>query len=148
MNIANQKRLAAKVASVGTGRVILVPERISEIKDAITKADIRTLIKSGAIRIMPKSSPSRIRTKIRFAQKKRGRRRGCGARKGGKNARTPSKQAWVRKIRLIRAMLKHLRNADKITAQVYADSYRKAKGNFFRDKGHMLVYLQQNKLMK
>jgi len=148
MNISNQKRLAAKVAGVGTERIILVPERVSEIKDAITKADIRTLIKSGAIRILPINPPSRSRVKTRNAQKKRGRQRGPGGRKGGKSARMPHKLVWIRKIRLMRATLKHLKSTDKVTQQVYDDIYRKAKGNFFRDKGHMLFYLQQNKLMK
>ncbi|MCX6775169.1 MAG: 50S ribosomal protein L19e [DPANN group archaeon] len=148
MNISNQKRLAAKVAHAGTERIILVPERVGEIKDAITKADIRTLIKSGAIRILPTRSPSRIRAKIRNAQKKRGRQRGPGARKGGQSARMPHKLVWIRKIRLMRATLKHLKSTNMVTPQVYNDIYRKAKGNFFRDKGHMLFYLKQNKLMK
>ena len=148
MSLDNQKRLAAKVAHVGTDRVALVPERISEIKDAITKTDIRTLIKSGAIKILPQKTPSMTRAKARLAQRKFGRQRGHGRRKGAKYARAPAKQAWVRKIRLIRSALKHLKTTNRITQQTYKDIYRKAKGNFFRDKGHMLFYLQQNKLVK
>jgi len=148
MSLGTQKRLAAKVARVGVDRIALVPERINEIKDAITKADIRTLIKSDAIKILPQQTPSRIRAKVRFAQQKRGRRSGRGRRKGAKHARAPAKQTWMRKIRLMRAALRHLKVTGKITQQVYKDIYRKAKGNFFRDKGHMLFYLQQNKLVK
>jgi large subunit ribosomal protein L19e len=148
MNIANQKRLAAKVAHTGTEKIILVPERVGEIKDAITKADIRLLIKSGAIKILQKRAPSRGRTKTKFAQKKLGRQRGHGSRKGAKYARAPRKQTWIRKIRLMRATLKHLKTTGRVSQQIYDDIYRKAKGNFFRDKGHMLFYLQQNKLMK
>lgn len=147
MSLAMQKRLAAKVASVGVDRIALVPERISEIKDAITKADIRSLIKSGAIRILPACTPSKARARIRHLQQKRGRRRGSGRRKGAKNARTSSKRLWIRKIRLMRATLTHLKTTGKLTPQNYRLIYRRAKGGFFRDKGHMLFYLEQNKLL-
>src|SRR3990172_11632349 len=148
MMLKNQKKLAAVVAKAGIERVRLVPERISEIKEAIKKEDIRTLIKSGAITISNTKTPSRGRARARHAQKKRGRSRGTGRRKGAQGARAPKKQAWVRKIRLIRRTLKSLRGSDKISQQTYRDIYMKAKGGFFRDRGHMLFYLQQNKLMK
>lgn len=148
MNIANQKRLAAKAAGVGVGRVILVPERVSEIKDAITKADIRALIKNGAIKIIDAQSPSRVRAKARHAQKLRGRRRGSGKKRGAAGARLNKKHNWMNKIRLMRSTIKNLKTQNKITQQTYVEIYRKAKGGFFRDRGHMLFYLNQNKLMK
>ncbi|MEM2874029.1 MAG: 50S ribosomal protein L19e [Candidatus Nanoarchaeia archaeon] len=148
MELHNQKILAAKVAGVGVDRVVLVPERISEIKDAITKTDIRSLIKSGAIKILPPKTPSRVRAKAKLAQRRKSRRRGHGSRKGAKYARLPAKTLWMRKIRLIRTTLKRLKNSGRITQAVYKDIYAKAKGGFFRDKGHMFIYLQQNKLMK
>jgi large subunit ribosomal protein L19e len=148
MNLSNQKILAAKAAGVGIERVVLVPERIEEIKDAITKADIRTLIKSGAIKILNTRTPSRGRAKVRHAQKLRGRRRGSSRRKGASGARTPTKRAWINKIRLMRSTLKSLREQDKLSLQDYHQVYRRAKGGFFRDRGHMLFYLKQNKLLK
>jgi large subunit ribosomal protein L19e len=148
MMLKNQKKLAAEVAHVGIDRVRLVPERVSEIKEAITKADIRALIKSGAIIVKPISPPSKARARERRAQKKRGRQKGTGKRKGAKNARQNAKQLWMRKIRLMRATLKYLRDSDKISKDTFKDIYRKAKGGFFRDKGHMLFYLEQNKLVR
>ena len=148
MNLRNQKIIAAKVAGVGTGRVILVPERASEIKDAITKADIYALIKSGAIKILNVKSPSRVRAKARHAQKLRGRRRGSGKRKGAQGARSNSKREWINKIRLIRKTLQSLRASGKLSQETYTLMYRRAKGGFFRNKGHMLIYMEQNKLMK
>jgi large subunit ribosomal protein L19e len=147
-SLKNQKRLAAKAVSVGIDNVRLVPERISEIKEAITKEDIRALIKSGAIIIYAKKSPSRIRARLRQKQKKRGRRRGAGKRKGAKFARAPGKLTWTRKIRLMRSTLKALREKNRITKETYKDIYLKAKGGFFRDKGHMMFYLEQGKLLK
>jgi large subunit ribosomal protein L19e len=148
MNLSNQRVLAAKAAGVGLDRVLLVPERVSEIKDAITKADIRALIKSGAIKILAIKTPSRIRAKVRHAQKLRGRRRGAGKRKGAAGARSQKKRRWINKIRLIRNMIKTLKEQGKLPQKTYVEIYRKAKGGFFRDKGHMLFYLEQNKLLK
>lgn len=148
MNLANQKKLAAKAAGVGLGRVILVPERLAEIKDAITKTDIRALIKSGAIKISDARTPSRGRAKLRHLQKVRGRRRGQSRRKGAGGARSNKKTAWINKIRLLRRTLQTLRERDKLSAETYHQIYRKAKGGFFRDRGHMLFYLEQNKLIK
>jgi large subunit ribosomal protein L19e len=148
MNIKNQKILAAKVAGVGIDRVILVPERLNEIKEAITKADIRALIKSGAIKILDAKTPSRARAKKRHAQRLRGRRKGHGKRKGSAKARSPSKTEWIKKIRLMRKTLKNLKAQGKLDKKIFNEIYRKAKGGFFRDKGHLLFYLEQNKLLK
>ena len=45
-----QKRLAAQVLKVGQSKVWLDPEHLKEIKEAITKADIRKLIMKGWIK--------------------------------------------------------------------------------------------------
>jgi len=148
MMLKNQKKLASEVSGAGIDRVRLVPERVSEIKEAITREDIRALIKSGAIIISPSKGTSKARARARHAQRKRGRQRGHGKRKGAQNARMPSKLVWMRKIRLMRQTLQQLRSREKITQPTFKDMYRKAKGGFFRDRGHMLFYLEQNKLMK
>jgi len=51
MNLGKKRMLAAKTLKVGKGRIIFVKSRLDEIKEAITKQDIRDLKKDGAIRI-------------------------------------------------------------------------------------------------
>lgn len=51
MNLAKKKALAARTLEVGKGRIIFVNARLNEIKEAITKQDIRDLNKEGAILI-------------------------------------------------------------------------------------------------
>ena len=51
MNLRNKKRLAAETFGVGKSRILFVNERIEEIKEAITKQDMRNLHKDGAILI-------------------------------------------------------------------------------------------------
>ena len=147
MNLETQKVLAAKVSGVGKARVILDTTRYADIKEAITKADIRSLIKQGAIKVLPRTRPSRHRARARHAQMKRGRRKGQGTRRGTKFARSPRKRQWINKIRAIRALLKNLKTKKQLDNKNYYDLYKKSKGGFFRDRGHLLFYAKSNKLL-
>ena len=49
MNLLKKKELAARTLNVGKSRVLFVKARLNEIKEAITKQDIRDLQKEGAI---------------------------------------------------------------------------------------------------
>jgi len=148
MNTETQKVLAAKVAGVGLARVVLNPLRYEDIKEALTKDDIRGLIKDGAIKILPISGPSRHRARARHLQQKKGRQMGHGTRKGKKFARNPRKQQWMRKIRKIRSTLLDLKKKGMLETFTYRDLYVKAKGGFFRDRGHVMFYIESNKLLK
>lgn len=148
MQLSLQKRLAAQVAKVSPSRISFDPARLADIKEAITKADIRALIKQDVIKILPAKSPSRVRARARHIQRKKGRQRGHGKRKGAKGARRGKKELWINKIRPQRRLLKGLLEGQKITKQTYKKIYKKAKGGFFRDRGHLLFYLKQNKLLK
>jgi len=114
-----QKRLAAKVAGVGLDRVRINPEKIELIQEAITRSDIRRLIRSGAIEILPKKGVSRARARARP------KRRGPGRRKGGKYSRLPRKRRWINKIRALRRELKSMKERGIIDAKMYGDLYRR-----------------------
>lgn len=148
MNLRMQRILAAKVAGVGLARVILDPLRYDDIKEALTKEDIRSLIKQGAIKILPVSSPSRHRARARHKQQKKGRQTGHGTRRGKKFAKYPRKRQWITKIRKIRKTLLDLKEKNLLETKTYRDLYLKAKGGFFRDKGHLMFYINSNKLLK
>jgi large subunit ribosomal protein L19e len=148
MNTETQKILAAKVAGVGLSRVILDPLRYEDIKEALTKEDIRSLIKQGAIKILPARFPSRHRARARHAQQKKGRQMGHGTRRGSKYARNPRKKQWIIKIRKIRSTLLGLKEKSLLDAKTYRDLYMKAKGGFFRDCSHLKFYMESNKLLK
>jgi large subunit ribosomal protein L19e len=51
MNLGKKKALAARTFGVGESRIEFVKPRLEEIKEAITKQDIRDLYKDGAIKI-------------------------------------------------------------------------------------------------
>jgi len=53
MNLRKKKELAAKTLGVGKNKIAFVKSRIDEIKEAITKQDVRDLFNEGAITIKP-----------------------------------------------------------------------------------------------
>jgi large subunit ribosomal protein L19e len=148
MNLRNQKRLASQVSKKGLSKVKLDPLRAEDIKTAITKADIKSLIKEGAIKVINKVGVSRARARKKHEQKRKGRQKGHGKRKGTAKARTPKKRAWINKIRPQRELLKTLRDSKKISTSTYRNLYGRSKGGFFRSRKHLLQYMNTNKLFE
>ena len=116
---------------------------LSDIKEAITKADIAKLVSSGTISVIPVKGVSRGRARKAAAQRRKGRRSGHGSRKGKKKARTPKKEQWMNRIRALREVLAALKEKKKISNTAYWNLYRKAKGGFFRSKRHLKLYIQE-----
>ncbi len=147
MDLKVQKRLAAQSMHCSKKRISFDTERLEEIKEAITKNDIRTLVNDRAIIRRQKKGVSRGRAKKNILQKREGRRRSYGSRKGGVNARFSTKRAWILRVRSQRELLEHLRTIGAITSKTFKDIYRKSKGGFFRSKRHIRLYLQEHNLV-
>ena len=105
-DLRNQRRMAASLLKCGVNRVWMDHDRVDEIAKAVTKDDIRVLIKGKAIKSKQKKGISSGRKKYIIKQKEKGRRRGHGSRKGAKYARLPRKDQWIRTIRPIRVISK------------------------------------------
>ena len=71
-DLSLQKRLAADVLKVGLARVRFDPARLNDIKQAITKEDIRLLVKNGGISSVQKKGVSRVRARKTIVQKRKG----------------------------------------------------------------------------
>ena len=80
-NLKTQKRLAAEILGVGIHRVKFMPDRLDEIKEAITRKDIEELIKDKAIVKKPVKGYKRRAGRKRQERKRKGRKRGPGKRK-------------------------------------------------------------------
>lgn len=148
MQLKIQKRLAAQLLKSSENNIWLDSSRLDEIKEAITKADIKSLIKDKAIKGKKRVGISRYRTRKRYAQKNKGRRSGFGSIKGGKYARLSKKNSWIGRIRVQRAFLQNLRDKDVIDRLSYRSLYMKCKGGFFRSKRHIKVYMQERGIGK
>lgn len=148
MKLNTQKRLAASILGCSPSRVKFAPDRLADIKEAITKQDIRALINEGLIIKVQESGVSRVRARKRATQKTKGLRHGPGKRKGKKTALQPTKQAWMTKVRVQRDFLKELRQNGVIDTSAFKNLYRKSKGGFFRSKRHIKLYMNEHKLVK
>lgn len=140
--------MASKLLKCGVHRVWMDQDRLDEIAKAVTKEDIRLLIKGKAIKSKQSQGISSGRRKYAANQKKKGRRSGHGSRKGAKHARTPKKERWIKTIRPIRRYLRSLREEEKIDRSTYRKYYRKAKGGEFRSKHHLKTHMLSDGLLK
>ncbi|MEM4347454.1 MAG: 50S ribosomal protein L19e [Candidatus Altiarchaeota archaeon] len=137
MNLSLQRKLAAKILKVGINRIYISPEKKEEVSKAITRDDIRALIKDGLISVRKEKGTSRVRVRKIKEQKRKGRRKGHGSRKGKKGARTPRKEIWISKVRALRDELKKLKKEGKIDRKEYRKLYRQIKGNIFKSRRHL-----------
>ncbi len=143
-----QRRLAAQILKCGENRIRFDPASLEDIKEAITKTDIRSLINNDAIskkRLVNTSKFWARKTKI---QKSKGKQKGFGSRKGKKTARLAPKRVWINKIRLQRDYIKSLRNSKIITSTAYHELYMKSKGGFFRSIRHLKLFTEERGLIK
>lgn len=147
-DLRNQRRMAASLLKCGVNRVWMDHDRADEIAKAVTKNDIRILIGGKAITSRQAKGISSGRKKFNIKQKKKGRRRGYGSRKGKKYARLPRKERWIRTIRPIRSYLRQLKDEKKIDKTTYRKYYRRAKGGEFRSKHHLESHLISDGIMK
>ena len=144
----SQRKLAAEILKCGVHRVFIEPEFFDEVQMAISREDIRGLIKQGIIRKKNKKGISNVRVKLKQERKKKGRARGLGKRKGTAGARTPSKRKWINTIRPQRRALKELRDNGRIDRSIYRKIYLRAKGGSFRSTADMYRHLEEEKLLK
>ncbi len=148
MDLKNQRRMAAEILKCGENRVWIHPDYTDDVSEKITRSDIREAIQQRLIQARQKKGTSRTKAERARLQRKKGRRRGHGSRKGGQKARYPKKERWIKTIRPIRERLRELRDSGKIEVRTYREFYRKSKGGMFKSKAHLEHQLRSQGLLK
>jgi len=143
MSLRIQKSIAAKVMKIGKGRVWIDPDRFEDVSMAITRQDIRSLIKDGAIKKRPEVGVSRGRSRKTQLQKRKGLKKGPGTRKGPVTG-----DEWMPRIRSMREFLRLMRRRKIITPAIYRTLYLKAKGGAFHDKRQLKSYIEEKGLAR
>jgi len=143
MNLKNQRAIAAKLLKVGVNRVKFNKERIEDAAEAITREDVRGLIKNGVITSRPEKSTSRHRARQAAEQKKKGRHKGHGNRRGLKTSRQKGRELWIKKVRALRDELRKLKKEKKIGEGQYHKLYLQIKGNLYHSRRHLLESLER-----
>ncbi|MBM3233166.1 hypothetical protein FJZ18_03310 [Candidatus Pacearchaeota archaeon] len=132
MNLEKKKILAAKTFGVGMGRIVLNQARLADIKEAITKQDIRDLFVDKAILIKP--------IKGRKTKIKRNTRRRAGSIKKRINK---GKLEYMRMARKLRKNLATLKRKGSIKNEHYWKLRKEIKARAFKDKHHFKERLTQ-----
>jgi large subunit ribosomal protein L19e len=148
MKLNIQKRIAAKAIGVSPKRVKILHEHAEDLKDAITKQDLRGLVRQGVILVTQKKGVSRARANKTKRQKAKGLRKGAGSRKGKQGTHTPTKLTWMRGVRAQRVFLKELKEKKLIDTPTFTSLYKKSKGGFFRSVKHIKLYIDEHRLVK
>lgn len=130
MNMGNKKVLAAKTMKVGKERISFVSERLAEIKEAITKEDMRGLVKSGAVIVNPIQG--------RKTNVSRKNRRGAGKIKLKVNKR---KQEYVIITRKLRAYAAELKKQGKLTAEEVTEIRKRIRNRAYKSKANLKLYI-------
>jgi len=131
MNLGKKKQLAVRTFGVGKERIVFVKSRLEEIKEAITKQDMKELYAEGAIIIR--------NVKGRKKVKKKKTRKGPGKVRKKVNKR---KQEYVKITRKLRAYLKELKKQDKISKEEEKDMRKKIRNRKFNSLSSFKAYLK------
>jgi large subunit ribosomal protein L19e len=144
VNIAKKRELAARVLNVGVNRVRFEPDRLEDITDSITRENIRSLVKSGAIwTVQPKGSSRGRAIKKRSVWKVHG--KGPGSKKGKKTARVGKKRVYVVKTRSMRYHLKVIKERKDISNDIYWYLYKRVNGGQVRSLAHLRELVKEAK---
>jgi len=130
MNLSNKKELASKALNIGKNRLIFKMENLKDIKEAITRDDIKTLHQEGIIEIKPVKGRKKIVT--------RKTKRGPGKIKKKVNKR---KQEYVKITRKLRKYIMVLRDMNIIERELYKTLRNKIRMREFSSKANLRDYL-------
>ena len=128
MNLRNKKELAARTFGIGKKRIVFIESRKDEIKDAITKQDMRDLVASGAIVIKQVKGRRKIERK---------RSRSTGNIRKIINKR---KQEYVAITRKLRAYTKRI--IPKINKEELKKIRKKIRSREFKNKIDIKKYVE------
>ena len=142
VNLRAKKRLVSRVTGVGIHRIRFDTDHLVDIADAITRANIRSLITANTIKIKPFTGTSKGRAHTKKAQRnKRGTTQ--GSKKGRKGARVGKKTVYVAHVRALRRLLKIAKDRKDLTNPEFWTLYKKVGGNTVRNKAHLRALMDE-----
>jgi large subunit ribosomal protein L19e len=130
-DLKTQKRIAAEILGIGASRVWVNPTKAMDISQAMTREDVRELIKEGLIQEKPKKKQTRARAKKRTELRRKRKGVSHGKRGGSANSRKSDKQKWMERVRSQRRALKDLKDRKKIDESAYRKYYLRIKGGTY-----------------
>ena len=121
MKLENKKQLASRTLQVGKNRIVFNTTRLQEIKEAITKQDIKDLLQDKAITIKQIKGTKKI--------VKRKTRRRLGSVKRKVNTR---KKDYMTLTRKLRTYLAHLKKTKQIKQEDFENLRKQIRAKQFK----------------
>ena len=122
MDLSKKKKLAERTFGVGRERVVFVESRLGDIKDAITKQDIRDLYNDGAIIIKNIKGRKKV---VRKTNKSKGNVRKKVRRR---------KREYLILTRKLRRYVSDVNKQGKISKKDFNDIRKKIRNKSFKNK--------------
>ncbi len=132
MQLNKKKELASRVLGIGKKRIIFNKEALEDVKEALTKQDIKDLVKSGSIFVKEVSGTKK--------QVKRTTRRRAGSIKKNVNTR---KRDYMTITRKLRAFISEIRKHGTISSEEYWKLRKEIRAKNFKSKSHMKERISQ-----
>ncbi len=130
MNLRTKKELAAKTLKVGKERIVFVKTRLDEIKEAITKQDMRDLKEDRAIKVKD--------IKGRTKNLKKRPKRSTGNIKKKVSTR---KQDYVIMTRKLRRYVAEMKKQGLLSAEEIKEIRNRIRNKMFKSKAHLKEYI-------
>ena len=130
MNLKKKKDLAKRTFNIGEDRIVFAESRLNDIKEAITKQDIRDLKEDGAIIIKEIKGRRKVKEKrgksINNKRKKRKKR----------------KKDYMILTRKLRKYVSELKNKEEISKTDSDEIRKKIRNKIFRSKAHLKEHIK------
>jgi len=133
MKLENKRDLAARSLNVGRNRITFNSQRLSEIKEAITKQDIKDLNRSGAISIKEVHGRRKVK-------KRKTRKSGSVKKKVNKG-----KKNYIILTRKLRRYLSSMKDKGKISPEKFVKLRNEIRMSSVRSLAHMKELFQGEK---
>lgn len=132
MNLSKKKELAKRTLNAGKKKIVFVKARLGDIKEAITKQDIRDLHKEGAILIKENKGKRKVEKRKR-------------PRKTGKIKKIVStrKSDYIILTRKLRKYVAHFKANGTLSASQAKDIRNKIRNKAFKSKAQLGDYIKE-----
>ena len=130
MDLSKKRALVSRTLGIGKGRVMFNTGRIDEIKEAMTKQDIRDLVASKAIFVREVKG-----RKVNVSRK----RRRAGSIRMRPNSR---KRDYITLTRKLRAYISEIRKHGSISNDEFTTIRKGIRSKVFKNKAHLKEHIQ------
>jgi large subunit ribosomal protein L19e len=136
MSIKLTKRVAAALLKRGVSSVRITPTAVEEARKALTREDVRAMIKSGGVYAIKEKHNLSLYSIALNKKRSQGRKRGQGKRRGSIKAR--GGVDYKKSIRAQRRVLRSLKDDRTMDNVMFKKLYLLVKGGSFPNKVTLL----------